>query len=220
MKSTTTQSEVITEAEPKKKVSAQQEKTFRVVVAHFNEPLQWLPAIPKDYPITVSSAGETPEIPESEKSRVLIEKTVNAGKEAGQWIRWIAKHYDELEDVLIFLQGAPYKGHTPEILLNLKKDKINGPFDYFLGKKPYHKSVGKGEEYGELTWIVPPEYHVEPFSCSVWGAQHYVTKEIIHRRPVSFYKRLSDISLGHEQFANVCEHFFNVIYGVTIEEVQ
>ena len=195
--------------------------TVRLVVAHYNESLNWLVAVPKDYSITVSFAGDEPQIPARVTNSVKIEKTENGGKYCGQWIRWIAKHYDELDDIILFLQGNPYTGHTPEILLKISRDGLKNKFDYFGSGRPFHKSVGKGWQFGEITWIVPAEFHVEPFSCGVWGSQHYVTKDVIQRRPKSFYENLAGISLelGGSRFGDICEYYFNVIYGVTMEEI-
>jgi hypothetical protein len=196
--------------------------TVRVVVAHFNEKLMWLQALPSDYAITISYAGETPVIPVELNNTITIEKTKNGGKDCGQWIRWIAKHYDELDDIILFLQGNPYTGHTSEILLNISRNKLTRIFDYFLSKRPFNKAVGKGWQFGELTWIIPREFHVDAFSCGIWGSQHYVTKDVILRRPKSFYERLACISLELEggKMGDICEHYFNVIYGVEMEEVE
>lgn len=198
------------------------EKSIRVVVAHFNEGLQWLQAVPADYAITVSYAGEPPKVSTELPNSIVLEQTPNGGKDCGQWVRWIARHYDDLDDVVLFLQGSPYTGHTPEILLNLSRNKLTNIFDYFCSGRPLHKSVGKGWQFGELTWIVPSEYHTEPFSCGVWGSQHYVTKSVIRRRPKSFYERLARISLelGGSRFGDICEYYFSVIYGVEMEEVK
>lgn len=197
------------------------EPSVRVVVAHHNESLLWLESIPEDYAITISCAGNEPVISSGIPNSVTVENTPNGGKDCGQWVRWIAKHYDDLDDIILFLQGSPYIGHTPEILLKIGRSNLSQIFDYFESRRPYHKNVGKGWQYGELTWIVPPALYVEPFSCGVWGAQHYVTKNVILRRPKSFYERLARISLeleGHK-FGNICEYYFNVIYGVTMEEL-
>jgi hypothetical protein len=201
--------------------SSKNKKSIRVVVAHYYEPLKWLSAIPTDYSVTVSYAGAPPVIPEGFTNAITVEKTPNGGKDCGQWIRWIHRNYDNLEDVIIFLQGNPMFGHTPEILFNMSRDKLTRIFDYFESRRPFHKNVGKGWQFGELSWIIPKEYHVDAFSCGVWGSQHYVTKEVIQRRPKSFYERLARISLemGGSKFGDICEHFFNVIYGVEMEEV-
>ena len=195
--------------------------SVRVVVAHYNEPLNWLEAIPTDYAITVSYVGDSPVIPKGLPNAVTVEQTHNGGKDCGQWVRWIAKHYDDLDDIILFLQGNPYTGHTPEVLLNISRGSLTNIFDYFCSKRPFHKSVGKGWQFGELSWIIPKEYHVDAFSCGVWGSQHYVTKEVIQRRPKSFYERLARISLemGGSKFGDICEHYFNVIYGVEMDEV-
>jgi len=196
--------------------------SVRVVVAHHNEPLNWIRAIPEDYDITISCAGSDPVIPKSVTRKLSIEKTGNGGKDCGQWVRWIAKHYDELDDIILFLQGSPYTGHTPEILLAITRDKITSIFDYFLSQRPFHKSVGKGGGYGTLTWMLPQKFHVDPFSCGVWGSQHYVTKEVIHRRPREIYENLAKLSLELPgiEFCESLEHYFNVIYGVEMEEVK
>lgn len=214
-----TEAPILTKTPPKN--SSPQLPSVRVVVAHYNEPLKWLETIPSDYAITVSYAGTRPQIPDDLTNPIQTEKTENGGKDCGQWVRWIARHYDKLDDVIIFLQGNPFFGHTPNILFQINRKELKNDFDYFGSLRPLHKNVGRGWQFGELTWIVPAEFHVEPFSCGVWGSQHYVTKSVIHRRPKSFYERLARISLelGGSKFGDICEHFFNVIYGVTIDEV-
>ena len=196
-------------------------KSVRVVIAHYNENLQWLTALPKDFKITISQAGDSPKTPEGVE--VQIEKTPNGGWDCGQWIRWIDRNYDNpIEDIIVFLQGSPFVGHTSEILLEVNRSKMTNIFDYFCNIRPFHTSVGKGAAFGNLTWIVPPEYHVPAYSCGVWGSQHYVTKEVIRRRPKEFWTRLADLSTKCEgiTFQESCEHHFNVIYGVNMEEVK
>ena len=194
--------------------------SVRVVVAHYKEQLQWLTALPKDFSITISQAGEVPEIPKGINAK--IEKTPNGGWDCGQWIRWIDRNYENLDDIIVFLQGAPFIGHTSEILLEVNREKMTNIFDYFCNSRPFHTSVGKGSAFGNLTWIVPPEYHVPAYSCGVWGSQHYVTKEVIKRRSHDYYSRLADLSLNCSgiTFQESCEHHFNVIYGLKMEEVQ
>lgn len=197
------------------------EKSVRVVVAHHNENLQWLVSLPKGFEITISQAGDAPKLPDGVLAK--IEKTPNGGWDCGQWIRWIDRNYEnEMEDIIVFLQGRPFAGHTPEILLEVNLAKMTNIFDYFCNGRPFHKSVGRGDAFGNLTWIVPPEYHVPAYSCGVWGSQHYVTKEVIRRRPKEFWSRLADLSTKCEgiTFQQSCEHHFNVIYGVKMEEVQ
>jgi hypothetical protein len=194
--------------------------SVRVVVAHHNENLQWLSSLPKDFFITISQAGDSPKIPKDVDAKV--EKTPNGGWDCGQWIRWIDRNYNNLDDIIAFVQGSPFIGHTFEILLEINRNKMTEVFDYFCSKRPFHTSVGKGKGFGNLTWIVPPEYHVPAYSCGVWGSQHYVTKEVILRRPHDFYTRLAGISTSCDgiTFQEACEHFFNIIYGVTMEEVK
>jgi hypothetical protein len=194
--------------------------TVRLVVARYKEKLDWLGAIPPDYEIYISNSGDssTLEIPSSVKSRVKVVHTPNVGREAGHWLRYIVDHYDSLADINVFLQGAPYVGHTPDILFRLERSDLEvAPFKYLCTPATPTRFLVDGTGFTPRALIaiaVARKYPVVALaSGGVWGGQHQATREIIHNNPKEWYEIILS-KAAIDKFANTLEPAWNVVYSV------
>jgi hypothetical protein len=223
----------------KRNASARNEKNIRVVVARYNETLDWLPLIPEGYEIYVSNSGEeTPLIPEQVRTRTKVVNVLNGGRETGHWLRYIISNYDALADIHIFIQGCPYMGHTTDLLFGewLERPYVEARvaeargFSYIYDKSTNRVASGGHDPamaicmaHGRKFLPLPP-----PLSGGDWGGQHFVTREVIKNRPLEFYEGLvaygcapSEVPFEHSaakelkhRFGWVWERAANVIYNV------
>jgi hypothetical protein len=194
--------------------------SVRVVIARYKETMDWLVALPPDYEIYISNSGEesTLEIPPDVAGRVKVVTTPNVGREAGHWLRYIADNYDNLADINVFLQGTPYKGHTPEILFKMEREDLQAaPFKYLCAQVAPTRLLGDGTGFTPRALIaiaVGRKYPIVNLaSGGVWGAQHLATRETIHKNPKEWYELIL-AKAATEKFANTFEHAWNVIYSV------
>jgi hypothetical protein len=88
--------------------------TLELVVAHYDEDLQWLRRVPDAFRITVYSKAEAEQIPP--KAIALP----NVGEEAHTYFHHMAERYDDLADVTVFAQGKPFD-HVPDFHRTLKQ---------------------------------------------------------------------------------------------------
>ena len=72
--------------------------TYHIVVAHYNEDLEWLTPFDKDS-LIIYSKGELSTVD-------CIQKVLpNVGREAHTYLTYILEYYDNLPDVVFFTQG-------------------------------------------------------------------------------------------------------------------
>jgi hypothetical protein len=181
-------------------------KSYEIVIASYREKMNWLTYLPeeskRDYTLTVSNSGGVTSFPNVD--RVL--NVENACREAGHYLNFIIANYDNLHPVTVFLQADPWShaaGHIEELLaLLFDKPTFQYPMSY-LGA-PY-SSFGlppmKGFPLDQIltkVWGATPYPKSIPFSI---GAQFYVTKEVILRKPKEYYEEIL-------KEAKVCEHSF------------
>lgn len=187
--------------------------SVRVVVARYEEPLDWLTTIPEDYEIYVSNSGKSsPEIP-SVPNPVKVVQVPNEGREAGHWIRYIADNYNNLADINVFLQGSPHIGHTNDILFHMERSDLFGSFRYLTSKDNRMAKI-EGEGRALIQSAVGRKYVIVPMATGgVWGAQHYATKETIRNYHEEHYRMILKYA-NTPKFGNKLEHAYNCVYGI------
>jgi hypothetical protein len=187
----------------KRDTESHKEKSIRVVVARYCEPLDWLVLVPEGYEIYVSNSGENdPAIPIQVKGRTKVVKVQNGGRECGHWWRYIVANYDQLADIQIFVQGGPDQGHTTDLLFGPWLERhcveqrmrdaegFSYVFDQSLrprlpGGGEYHAHMFICQAHGRKYLPLP-----RPVGKSDWGGQHFVSREVIQNRPKEFYEGL------------------------------
>lgn len=171
-------------------------KTYQIVIARYNEPLAWLKYLPKkearNYEVVVSNSGEPEEYPYADR----VIEIENLGREAGHYLNFFANERDNMADVLVMIQANPWPHAKPETLLEVLYGEPTFDFEMsFLGtKEPVCiEAVRKWTEADHIlqagwegrNW--PKERHGgRPWMIGM-GAQFYIKKEVILKRPPKHY---------------------------------
>lgn len=82
-----------------------------LIVAKYQESLEWLSHIPVEWTIKVYSKDPAEQDP-------ALTKLLNIGREAHTYLRYIIEHYSNLPDQMVFTQGNPLD-HAPQFLSSL-----------------------------------------------------------------------------------------------------
>jgi hypothetical protein len=195
-------------------------RKYEIVLARYSEPMKWLKFIPKKedraYTIFLSNSGE-----ELQSSKIDEEGLVeNIGREAGHYLQYIISHYENLSDVVVFLQAEPW-WHFAQ--------NAESVMELFWGNPRFESPVCYiGERYAELGLPVEKHSVKEAILKTAWGedkipksirmaigAQFYVKKDVILKRPVSHYQAILNchnwegVSLAHilePHWGNVFDH--------------
>lgn len=193
---------------------------YEIVVARYSEPMKWLKYIPKKenrhYTIYLSNSGEETQSAQVDKE-VLVK---NIGREAGHYLQYIITNYEQLSDVVVFIQAEPWWHFAQNIESVMELFWGNPRFDSpvcYIGQKyeqmglPIDKNSVK-ESIFKKAWKETP---IPKSIRMAIGAQFYVKKEIILKRPISHYQSILDchnwdgVSLAHilePHWASVFDH--------------
>ena len=176
---------------------------YEIVVAHYNENLKWLKPY-KDKVYVYNKGG-----PKHEEYKYLFKKwenLPNVGREGHSYLTYIIDHYDELPNVIVFLQGkiddhGVKQNIQTYIAQTLKQDFYATIVRKFpslearLEVKRYKEGMKHGDIYPALTsyrdfWLdvfkTPPP---EPVFLSSYGC-FGVTRALIHKHTKAFYINL------------------------------
>lgn len=184
---------------------------FEIVVAHYNENLEWLKHVSDE--VTVYSKGDPPAKDFERKS-----KLPNIGREGHTFLHHIVNRYDTLASTTLFLQGdihAWNEGTPPHTELSLAELRersltltgdtatgfgVSGRFnkwnsmEWDKDPKRWLERRGKGMRMSEIT---PGQFwhHIfeagHPESVAWTGSGIFaVTSEAIQRRPLFFWQNL------------------------------
>ncbi len=168
-------------------------KQFNLIVARYKEDVGWLSqvnSIPNEcifvYDKCEKSSNAT-------NKSFLLE---NIGREAHTYIVHIINNYDNLSDINIFCQGNPFDHcrHMINFLNNelpvLSDAKFkwlcNSLFDSDQFGKPHHHISTDIREFFHAIGLT---LSTEKFKFGP-GAQFLVSKELIMKRPLSFYENI------------------------------
>lgn len=184
---------------------------MEVVVARYNEPLEWT----REFRATIYNKGDA--------CGYQTISMPNVGREGHTYYSHIYNNYYTLADTTVFLQGSPFD-HSPNILERLRElsKRVCGGFEYLsenvyqsnTWECPYHGGLPLSRVYEELFGLS----HLGSLCKSVFGrfympfefgagAQFAVTRERIHRRPREFYLKI----------VKMLEESVNPIEGFVIE---
>jgi hypothetical protein len=164
--------------------------TKRIVVARFNENLDWLNEIKFHGDILIINKGERIE------SRFKTIEVQNVGFEANSYLSYIINNYNNLTDITYFLQGNPYDHcDRSELSEALRADHISfcpvGRDHNIVHSngEPNHPGLDKELKkiWNTLFNVLPPDkWHF------FFGAQFGVNKKLIRRRGLYFYRKALD----------------------------
>lgn len=201
--------------------------SVHLVVAHYNEDLSWL------HSVTHISQNDT--FVYQRHSPLKPRYLPNKGNECLPYVRHIVDYYDTLPDYMICVHGHPLK-HCPNYLTYLNSAPIFATKADFEAGKPRElvfitdtyrnnsfnrlRNLPKFFEYYEKVLGKP----IPAFGTSIWAsAQFQVCKELIRRRPLTFWTGLlaelqSNATLGNGPYGvYVCgwlEQIWHQIFGM------
>lgn len=164
----------------------------KILIAHYNENLDWVNNLNFDGEIVVySKTIQT--IPERYIS-------INKGQEVPMYLKYIVDFYDNLPEKTLFLHGhsnSPHQDFESKYIC----ENLNWEIDNFfsVNKRDWYQEVSKNFE----TWKVHGEWlrnNWSMFQAEIdfpedgllfySGAQFVVSKSLILRYPKSFYENL------------------------------
>ncbi len=126
-----------------------------IVIARYNEDLSWIEHLPAGLEIIVVNKGsDSLCIPRND---IVVHPSINEGREAETYVRYIVENYDNLPDRIIFTQADPFE-HSPFFLQLVKE------YDTWQGFQPLTQQF---KEY------LPPEetrleYHKTARDKRIW----------------------------------------------------
>jgi hypothetical protein len=205
---------------------------IELVVARHQEDLRWLRRVPLKTRITVYNKGMDldPILVETlfEDRRISFQSLPNIGLEAHTYLHHLVSRYDSLAPVTVFCQGHPFD-HAPDLhdRLSALEEGIENP-DPFLwygflddtddlfgrrlfvpwSKNPERRELQTGRLYEELFGEPSPEFF--QFRC---GAQFSVTREGVHKRPLTFYRRALELAMDFPLAVHSFERIWDRIFG-------
>lgn len=165
---------------------------MQIIVARYNEPLDWVANMHRFDEVIVYNKGN----PVSDITDAIV--LPNVGREAHTYLHHIIAHYDDIADYTCFLQGHPFD-HAPDVIAEL--EQFNGADYYVLSNRwiecrlsgcMHHYGLPLKEHY-EM-FFADTEYNLQdkPFLFGA-GAEFIVSRRTIHSRPREFYEQLIKI---------------------------
>ena len=174
---------------------------FKLVVAHYNESLEWLKIFPFNNMIVYTKGNKELE------SLYEVIKIPNVGREANTYLTYICENYSNLPDIVVFTQGSDDHLSASDIYknLNIMNDNLNIMMSGHLYRQPsdtlFTSDNGRISEWGGKT-LIPAESdfytwfkkyirnEIEESFYVYWNACFLVRRESILIRSLDFYKNL------------------------------
>jgi hypothetical protein len=194
---------------------------LQLVVARYCENLNWLGNIPAEIATVIYDKSTEP-WPGSLR-------LANAGREAHTYLHHISSRYEDLAEITVFCQGKPFDHAFDfhQTLRDLAKAPEGAPVFRWLGH-----SVDTDSSDGQLfqTWSKNPDgedlaltaFHRALFGEDgpgeypfYLGAQFVVRRELVLRRPRSFYERARQLSLEFPHAAHCFERCWDRVFNVS-----
>ena len=194
--------------------------SLELVVARYNENLNWLRRVPKQFRVTIydkSGAAEPGAIQLS-----------NVGREAHTYLWHIITRYDSLAEVTVFCQGKPFD-HAYDFHQTLRNLAENPTVNGYL---PLGHIVDTDDARGQrlfTRWSKNEDGHeldMRGFHQALFetegpqeytfrlGAQFTVARQLIHGRPRGFYERALQVSIEYPDAAHCFERSWPLVFGI------
>jgi hypothetical protein len=179
---------------------------FELVVARYNENLDWLSQVSHKYNITIYNKGE---------GDIGI-KLLNVGRESDTYLTHIINNYDNLADITVFCQGNPFD-HQADFINNINHEIFklikNNDFYNFCDTVPAEKKIANFPswklghvninmyEFVKKLYDNSYDKSYEDTDMITYGsgAQFFVNKNKILKHSKAFYlnaKKLVDYSIN------------------------
>ena len=188
--------------------------TLELVVASYNESLDWLPDVPKAWKRTIYRATEGLSEERPDKlGKIPITRIPNGGREAGQYLWHIIHRRKSLADITLFVQGDFLKHGKIADMQGISPSDTR-PMAYLgvipANDKPWPFELGMmHKELHDYPWGGNPP-RSGAFSV---GAQLWVKKDTINSVPAKVFKKYYE--KRHEaHFAHLLEGTWHTVFGV------
>jgi len=194
---------------------------FQLVVARCGEDLNWLGNIPAEFAAVVYDKGPDP--------RPDAVRLINAGREAHTYLHHLCERYENLAEVTVFCQGKPFDHASDfhQTLRDLAEGAVCAAEFRWLGH-----IIDTDSREGHLfrSWSKNPPgdgLDLTGFHRALWrddgpdeysfypGGQFLVGRELVWKRPRSFYERARQISLEMPNAAHCFERCWDRVFGVS-----
>lgn len=209
-----------------------------LIVAHYNENLNWLTNIPKDIKIYLYTKGNSDINLYSENIEII--KLENIGNEQHTYFYHINKNYNNLEDIMYFIQ-AGFEEHSHDLLNKIMNSETGGMSDINLittvygqvGNLNYHKHINhkytdtftyenvkdkifidpwnNNDAYDNINYIIDqlPELNI-PKENWIFNANgmYGVTKIEIHKKDINIYNKCYNMFYTKPNNINMLEYAF------------
>lgn len=195
---------------------------LELVVAHYNENLNWLRKVPKTIHQTIYHKDSD----HATESGIALP---NVGREAHTYLHHIVERYDSLAEITVFCQGKPFD-HAYDFhktLRELAAGTLESHGFTWLGHlidtddkagEKLFKSWSKNEDgrgldiagyHRHLTGTEGPQRYT-----FVLGAQFIIHREIIQQKPKSYYQHALELSITFPDAAHCYERTWDKVFGV------
>jgi hypothetical protein len=195
-----------------------------IVVAHYNESLQWL----LDYDpnkITIYSKGATPD---SKYANNII-KAPNIGREAHTYLQYIIDNYHTLPEFVFFTQANPFDHIKPPlenytnptelavgnwIIDNTRTYYLHNMHIYFWSNSQLDQNPLPFNEW--FMKYIEPQVNPSIFSMAIsYGATFTIHREQILSRPKEFYQTLIEqLTSNNTETAHFLERAWYYIFNL------
>ena len=184
-------------------------QTFKIIVAAYNENLDWLDKINQSDVIIYN------------KSDKIIENSIkleNIGREAATYFYHIINNYDNLPDYLILLQGNPFEHMEKNINeFNLKNEietliENNNSLSGLFNELCYENNNKYPNLNTSAYFLYFFNNNLPKFFVFLAGCQYIVSKENILNRPLQFYKKIYKMLLNNNITVSNDAHYNKNIF--------
>jgi hypothetical protein len=197
---------------------------IKAVIARYNEPIEWIKDLGFDY--IIYNKGEKISLDLIGTEKVI--EVANEGREAETYLRYITENYEEIPDLVVFLQGNPFD-HFPRLFEVLKENE-NTKEIVSLGNNTFCDLNGNdsypGLPMGHFRNLIIPGHSSDGKIDFIAGAQFMIPGDMIKNKPIEWWINIrntyeeywfSDIPSGYgkqpgEFIAHVFERLWTHIF--------
>ena len=164
---------------------------IKAVIARYKEPIDWVNDLGFDY--IIYNKGDKINSDAVDPERII--DVINEGREAETYLRYITENYNEIPDLVVFLQGNPFD-HFPRLFEVLKENEYakeiislgNNTFCDLNGNDSY-----PGLPMGYFRDLIIPGYSSDERIDFIAGAQFIVPCTLIKNKPIEWWNHIRDI---------------------------
>lgn len=178
-------------------------QNMTMVVARYNEDLNWLKKVPWDY--IVYNKGNN--LPKWVKNEIKLQ---NIGREAHSYLTYIIDNYDNLPDYTIFVQGNPFD-HSQELIKKIENFDEKAGFFPLSDRICVDKNGDPGEFERRIFESVQKIFlknDIKVFKFPM-GAQFIVSKKAILFHTKTVYQKTRNFMIETENIIDEKDTIFS-----------